>query len=124
MSNIEILQNTMHWVQENEQMSKTFDQPIQKVLELTDGSGMVVVLEPELDHPYRDPINDAFIIDATGEVRAKICIPQEIGIMKRIYDVYYAGTELLFVVDTKNSVYDIACHFNEHGEFIRRHFTK
>ena len=119
MPNIEVLQNTLQWMHGNKQLSKTFDCPIRKILELNDHSGMVVVLEP----PSHGENNDAFIIDSTGEIRTRICIPREIDTCRDIYDVYYEGTALLFVVST-NRIYDTACLFDEHGDFIRSHLTK
>ncbi len=119
MLNVVISENSLYWTYENMRMSKLFEQPIRQSLELSDKTGMVVVLEA----PHKWKQNKAFIIEVTGEIRKEIIIPQEVGYYCAIYDVYYEGDTLAFILTT-NGFYDLACLFDEHGNFLRSHLTK
>lgn len=120
MLDITVLHNTLYWSYADNQISKSFRHPIRQFLQLSDGSGIVVVLEA----PHIGEKNEAFIVDATGAICKKIVIPQEVGAYEFIYDVYYVRNELAFILVSHHSDYDIACHFDEYGNFIRSHLSK
>lgn len=126
MMDIVAAENVLQWDDGNGQQTYLFKYSIRRYLELSDSTGIVVVLES----PQKWEKNRAVIIDTDGKIRKEIIIPSEIGTYDFsyeyyfIYDVYYEGSYLAFILTTCRGVYDIACLFNEEGEFIRFHLTK
>ncbi|MCI9431287.1 MAG: hypothetical protein HFF70_02515 [Oscillospiraceae bacterium] len=126
MMDIVAAENVLQWGDGNGQQTYLFEYPIRRYLELSDSTGIVVVLES----PQKWEKNHAVIIDTDGKIRKEIIIPSEIGTYNFsyeyyfIYDVYYEDSYLAFILTTCRGAYDIACLFNEKGEFIRSHLTK
>ena len=119
-------ENVLQWGDGNGQQTYLFKYPIRRYLELSDSTGIVVVLES----PQKWEKNHAVIIDTDGKIRKEIIIPSEIGTYNFsyeyyfIYDVYYEDSYLAFILTTCRGAYDIAYLFNEKGEFVRFHLTK
>ena len=67
--------------------------------------------------------NTAIIMNLEGSIRKRVLIPPEITSFLSFYDVYYEGDNLAFILNT-TGVYDIACLFDNDGNYIRHHFTK
>ncbi len=120
MLEIKIDGNSLTWNYQDRQIKKSFDTPICRCLEMKNSGGIALILESR----FRGDSNDAFIMNVDGSLRRKIAIPTNLGFYYYFfYDVYYERDLLTFFV-TSNGTYDVACHYDENGNFIGKHITK
>ena len=66
--------------------------------------------------------NTAIIMDLDGGVRKKVIVPPEVSSFLSFYDVYYESDNLAFILNTAGD-YDIACLFDNDGNFFCHHFS-
>lgn len=118
MQNIVICDKKLQWSSNEGIKEIVFEQSIKECLELSNLSGMVIIFEPN-----KCEKNKALIMNLDGSVRKHILIPQIVGDFLSIYDIYYEANNLVFILATNNN-YDIACLFDNDGNYIRHHFTK
>ena len=82
MMDIVAAENVLQWGDGNGQQTYLFEYPIRRYLELSDSTGIVVVLES----PQKWEKNHAVIIDTDGKIRKEIIIPSEIGTYNFSYE--------------------------------------
>ncbi len=107
------------WNSNGRENEIVFEDYIRKCLELSDSTGMAVIFE----YSNVREKNTAIIINSDGSIRKRIIVPPEITSFLSFYDVYYESDNLAFILNT-TGVYDIACLFDNNGNYIRHHFTK
>lgn len=119
MLNITVCGRKLHWSYAGHEKEIIFEHCIRKCLELSDSTGMAIIFE------YTNvwEKNTAIIMDLDGGVRKKVIVPPEISSFLSFYDVYYESDNLAFILNTAG-VYDIACLFDNDGNYIYHHFTK
>lgn len=107
------------WSSSGNEKEIVFEDCIRKCLELSDSTGMAVIFE--YNNVWEK--NTAIIMNADGSMRKRIIVPSEITSFLSFYDVYYESDNLAFILNTTGT-YDIACLFDNDGNYIRHHFTK
>ena len=118
MLNIVVSSNKLRWSSNGNEKEIIFEHCIRNCLELSDSTGMAIIFEYQCMGK-----NTAIIMNLDGSIRKRVLIPPEITSFLSFYDVYYEGDNLAFILNT-TGVYDIACLFDNDGNYIRHHFTK
>lgn len=119
MLNIVVSSEKLRWSSNGNEKEIVFEHRIRKCLELSDSTGMAIIF----DYINVWEKNTAIIMNLEGSIRKRVLIPPEITSFLSFYDVYYEGDNLAFILNT-TGVYDIACLFDNDGNYIRHHFTK
>lgn len=119
MLNIVVCDKKLRWSDNENEKETIFEYSIRKCLELSDATGMAIIFE------YINvwEKNTAIIMNLDGSIRKRVLIPPEISSFLSFYDVYYEDNNLAFILNTTGA-YDIACLFDNDGNYIRHHFTK
>lgn len=119
MLNIVACGKKLRWNSNGIEKEIVFEHCMRKCLELSDSTGMAIIFE------YINvwEKNTAIIMNSDGSIRKRVLIPSEIASFLSFYDVYYESGNLAFILNT-TGVYDIACLFDNDGNYISHHFTK
>lgn len=119
MLNVVVCGKKLRWNSGGNEKEIVFEHCIRKCLELSDSTGMAVIFE--YSNVWEK--NTAIIMNLDGSIRKDVLIPSEITSFLSFYDVYYESDNLAFILNT-TGVYDIACLFDNDGNYIGHHFTK
>lgn len=119
MLNVVVCGEKLRWSSNGIEKEIIFEHCVRECLELSDSTGMVIIFEPI----NAQEKNTAIIMNLDGNIRKRILIPPEVGSFLFIYDVYYESGNLAFILVTTGS-YDIACLFDNNGNYMGHHFSK
>lgn len=119
MLNITVCDKKLRWSYAGHEKEIIFEHCIRNCLELSDSTGMAIIFYPT--NVWEK--NEAILMNLDGSIRKRVLIPPEIVSFLSFYDVYYESDNLAFILNT-TGVYDIACLFDNDGNYICHHFTK